>query len=257
MKIRQFFKGLFFTIVILVLLAAIAAGGYMYYRTMQERDRTPDEILQIEQEKTQVAYEENLAYAMANRDDYDFVVVLNPAHGGMDEGNTSEYGTEKDITLAVCEQVIKVNTDTGLGIFLTRDDDVGMEEDKRLSFIEEIQPDMYIDIHVSRDILTSSYGTTTYYDSTYYNRKLTNAEFADIMERSVVSAIEGFAAGIFEADKDETRIISTLQIPAVSITCGDLSNELEGTLLSRQPYQENLAKGILEGIMIARDELQN
>ena len=229
----------------------------MYYRTMQERDRTPDEILQIEQEKTQIAYEENLAYAMANRDDYDFVVVLNPAHGGMDEGNTSEYGTEKDITLAVCEQVIKVNTDTGLGIFLTRDDDVGMEEDKRLSFIEEIQPDMYIDIHVSRDTLTNSYGTTTYYDSTYYNRKLTNAEFADIMERSVVSAIEGFAVGIFEADKDETRIISTLQIPAVSITCGDLSNELEGTLLSRQPYQENLAKGILEGIMIARDELQN
>ena len=228
----------------------------MYYRTMQERDRTPDEILQMEQEKTKVAYEENLAYALANRDKYDFIVVLNPAHGGMDSGNTSEYGTEKDIALAVCEQVIRVNTDTTLGIFLTRDDDVGMEEAMRLSFIEEIKPDMYIDIHVSRDAMTGSYGTTAYYDSTYYNRKLTNVELADIMERSIVTAIEGFAGGVFEADKEETHIISKLSMPAVSITCGDLSNEMEGTLLTREPYQKNMAKGIIEGIIEARERLQ-
>lgn len=256
MKMRQFLKGLFFTIVILLLLAAIAVGGYMYYRTLQERDRTPDEILQIEQEKTQVAYEENLAYALANREKYDFVVVLNPAHGGMDNGNSSEYGVEKDITLAVCEQVILSNADSTLGIFLTRDDDVGMEESMRLSFIDEIAPDMYIDIHVSRDTMTNSYGTTAYYDSSYYNRKLTNAELADIMERSVVTAIEGFAGGVFEADKEETHIIRALQIPAVSITCGDLSNEMEGTLLMREPYQKNIAKGIIEGITIARDRLK-
>lgn len=257
MKMRQFLKGLSFTLVILLLLVSIGAGGYMYYRTMQERDRTPDEILQIEREKTQIAYEENLAYALANRDKYDFVVVLNPAHGGMDSGNSSEYGTEKDITLAVCEQVVLTNTDATLGIFLTRDDDVGMEEAMRLSFIEEVNPDMYIDIHVSRDTMTGSYGTTTYYDSSYYNRKLTNVELADIMERSVVTAIEGFAGGVLEADKEETHIIGKLQIPAVSITCGDLSNEMEGTLLTRRPYQKNMAKGMIEGIEIARDKLQN
>lgn len=256
MKMRRFFKGLFFTFLILILLTAIAFSGYMYYRTMVERDKTPDEVIQIEQEKTQVAYEENLAYALANRDRYDFVVVLNPAHGGMDSGNTNEYGTEKNITLAVCEQVISMNTDSTVGIFLTRDDDVGMEEAMRLSFIDEIAPDMYIDIHVSKDTMTNSYGTTTYYDSTYYNGKLTNVELADIMERSVVTAVEGFACGIFEAQKEETQIIRTLQIPAVSITCGDLSNEMEGTLLTREPYQKNIAKGILEGITVARDRLQ-
>lgn len=256
MKMRQFLKGLFFTIVILLLLAAIALGGYMYYRTLQKRDITPDEILQIEQEKTQVAYEENLTYALANRDKYDFVVVLNPAHGGMDSGNSSEYGLEKNITLAICEQVIRTNTDASLGIFLTRDDDVGMEEAMRLSFIEEISPDMYIDIHVSKDTITNSYGTVTYYDSTYYNGKLTNVELADIMERSIVTAIEGFAGGVFEADKEETGIIATLQMPAVSVTCGDLSNEMEGTLLTREPYQKNMAKGIIEGITTAREKLQ-
>ena len=76
------------------------------------------------------------------------------------------------------------------------------------------------------------------------------------MERSIVTAIEGFAGGVFEADKEETGIIATLQMPAVSVTCGDLSNEMEGTLLTREPYQKNMAKGIIEGITTAREKLQ-
>ena len=255
MKMRKFIKGLFFTIVILILLAAIAAGGYLCYQTYLERQKTPDEIVQMEEEKTRIAYEENMAYALGERDKYEFVVVLNPAHGGMDNGNENSYGKEKDITLAICEQVIALNTEQELGIFLTRDDDVAMDEAMRLSFVEEMKPDLFIDIHLNKDTMTGSYGTTVYYSTAYFNRKLTNVEFADIMEKSVVSAIEGFACGIFESENKETQIIKTLTIPAVSIACGDLSHETEGVLLTREPYQENIAQGILEGILTARERM--
>lgn len=257
MKIIKFLKGLFFTVVILFLIAAIAVGGYMCYQMYLERQKTPDEILLIEEEKTQIAYEENLEYALKEREKYDFVVVLNPAHGGMDEGNTNDYGKEKDITLAICEQIIASNADGSMGIFLTRDDDVTMDEAMRLSFVEQVQPDLFIDVHLNKDTLTNSYGTTVYYDSTYYNGKLTNVEFADIMEKSVVTAIEGFACGIFEVEHEEMHIIKLLTMPAVSIACGDLSNEKEGVLLTREPYQKNIAKGVLEGIALAREKVED
>ncbi len=256
MKLKRILKGFFTVLGILLLLAAIAVGGYVLYQSYVQRQQVPKEVLLTEQEKTQIAYEENLSYVMGKKDDYEFVVVLNPAHGGLDIGKENDYGKEKDITLSICEQVIEANSDKNIGIFVTRDDDVVMEDEMRLAFVEQVQPDLFIDVHLNKDEVTSSYGTTVYYDTSYYNRKLSNAKLADIMERSVVSAIEGFACGIYEVEREEMQIIKGVHIPAVSIACGDLSGEKEGQLLTTLPYQKNLAKGILEGIYKAKEKLE-
>ncbi len=256
MKLKRILKCFFATLGILILLAAIAVGGTFLYYSYVQRQQVPKEVLLTEQEKTQIAYEENLSYVMKHREDYEFVVLLNPAHGGADTGRENAYGKEKDIVLSICEQVIAKNTDSTVGIFLTRDDDVAMEDDMRLTIVEKVQPDLFIDVHLNKDEVTSSYGTTVYYDTTYYNRKLTNTELADIMERSVVAAIEGFACGIFAVEREEMQIIKGLNMPAVSIACGDLSGETEGRLLTTLPYQQNIAKGILEGIAKAKDKLE-
>lgn len=256
MKLKRILKVFFTVIGILILLAAIAVGGYILYRSYEQRQQIPKEVILTEQEKTQIAYEENLSYVMKKKDDYDFIVVLNPAHGGLDTGKANAYGQEKDIVLSVCEQVIACNENEKIGIFLTRDDDVAMDNEMRLAFLEQVQPDLFIDVHLNKDEVTNSYGTSVYYSTSYYNRKLSNAEFADIMERSVVSAVEGFACGIFEVERDEMQIIEGLDIPAVSIACGDLSNEKEGQLLTTIPYQTNVAKGILEGIYKAKEKLE-
>ena len=193
---------------------------------------------------------------MEKKDDYDFIVVLNPAHGGLDNGKENAYGKEKDIVLSVCEQVIEANTDESMGIFVTRDDDVAMDDEMRLAFLEQVQPDLFIDVHLNKDAVTSSYGTTVYYNTSYFDRRLSNAELADIMEKSVVSAIEGFACGIYPVEREEMQIILELNMPAVSIACGDLSGETEGQLLTTLPYQKNVAKGILEGISRAKEKME-
>lgn len=256
MKLKQILKVFFATLGILVLLVAIGVGGYILYRSYIQRQQVPEEVILTEQEKTQIAYEENLSYVLDKKDDYEFIVVLNPAHGGLDAGKENAYGREKDIVLSVCRQVIAANTDSEVGIFLTRDDDVAMDDGMRLAFMEQVQPDLFIDVHLNKDEVLSAYGTSVYYSTAYYNRKLSNVELADIMERSVVSAIEGFACGIFPVEREEMQIIKDLNIPAVSIACGDLSNEKEGQLLGTFPYQKNVAKGILSGIIKAKDILE-
>ena len=256
MKFKRILKGFLTVVGILILLAAIAVGGYILYKSYEQRQQVPKEVLLTEQEKTQIAYEENLSYVMEKKDDYDFIVVLNPAHGGLDNGKENAYGKEKDIVLSICEQVIEANTDESMGIFVTRDDDVAMDDEMRLAFLEQVQPDLFIDVHLNKDAVTSSYGTTVYYNTSYFDRRLSNAELADIMEKSVVSAIEGFACGIYPVEREEMQIILGLNIPAVSIACGDLSGETEGQLLTTLPYQKNVAKGILEGISRAKEKME-
>ena len=82
-------------------------------------------------------------------------------------------------------------------------------------------------------------------------------EFADIMEKNVVSAIKGFAVGIMDVTEEETvPILNQISLPAVSIACGDMSNEKEGELLTRENYQKNIASGMLNGILQAKELLE-
>ena len=247
-------KNILVSIMIVVLITAIAAGVIFLY---QEKHKTPDELTELENQKTELAYKENLEYAMNASRQYDFVVVLNPAHGGMDEGYKNAFGVEKEITLAICNRVVEANTNPDIGIFLTRSSDVEMSDEMRLDFVNRLQPDLFIDVHLNKSSTVSSYGTSVSYKTSYYNRKLSNAEFADIMEKSVVSAIEGFAVGIMDVTEEENvPILNPLSIPAVSIACGDMADEKEGELLTRENYQKNIASGMLDGILQAKEALE-
>lgn len=241
-------------LLIAVLLAAVGVCGYYLYMGMH---KTPDEVMELENQKTEIAYKENLGYAMNARREYEFIVVLNPAHGGMDCGFENAFGTEKEVTLAICNQVMAANTEKEIGIFLTRSQDVGMDENMRLEFYKQLQPDLFIDIHLNKSSTGDGYGTRVLYYTDYYNRKLSNTEFADLMEKSVVSAIEGRALGIQDVSgTDEVTILKGLMVPAVSIVCGDMAHETEGELLTRESYQKNMAEGILDGIYFAKDKLE-
>ena len=247
-------KNILISLLIIILIAAIVAGAFFLYL---EKHKTPDELTELENQKTELSYKENLEYAMNACRQYDFIVVLNPAHGGMDTGYENAFGVEKEITLAVCNQVAAANTDPEIGVFLTRTSDVGMSDEMRLDFVNQVQPDLFIDVHLNKSSTTSSYGTSVSYKTSYYNRKLSNVKLADIMEKSVVSAIEGFAVGIMDVTEEENvPILNQLSIPAVSIACGDMSNEKEGELLTRENYQKNIAAGMWDGILQAKELLE-
>lgn len=247
-------KNILFGFLIVVLIGAIVSGGYFLY---QEKHKTPDELIKLEQQKAEFIYKENLEYAMNASRQYEFIVVLNPAHGGMDRGYENAFGAEKDITLAVCSQAVALNKDPKIGIFLTRSGDVDMTNEMRLAFIEQLDPDLFVDVHLNKSTGVNTYGTSVSYKTTYYNRKLSNVSFADIMEKSVVTAIEGAAVGIMDVtEADNVPILEGLTMPAISIACGDLSHDKEGELLTRENYQKNIASGILNGIMEAKEQLE-
>lgn len=234
---------------VIAIFTIIFAGMYIY----QEMTKTPDEIIQAEVKRAAEFYEQNLNQSLEEIKTGDFIVVLNPVHGGTDVGHTSNYGQEQDIVLDICQLVDENNTDLDIVILHTRASDLAIPEEMRYSFISAVDPDMVIDVCLNKENRLEQYGTSVYYNTTYYNRKFTNQQFADLMERAVVTKIEGIAAGIFPVPDTEKPILSDRNIPCVSIACGNIANDLEAQLFVQEEFQKNVALGILDGIYQAKE----
>ena len=76
------------------------------------------------------------------------------------------------------------------------------------------------------------------------------------MERSLVTEIQGKALGIFGDSQNKYPLLSMVEVPAVSVEMGYLTNKQEASLLRKGNYQERIALGIFEGIQEIREKLR-
>ena len=238
---------------ILVILAALEATAYYVWEKMY---KDPAAVKEREKEECDMMYNQLLSDLLSRVQQYKWIVVINPTHGGSDKGNSTGDINEKDITFAIAKKIKEKNNNSDIGIYLTRETATNPTMEQRNNFIDQIQPDILIELHVNKDIQSSTFGTAVYYQSDFFHNKLTNAEFADIVEKEIVGAIEGKAIGIFDTDNERYDILSDKKIPAVSIKCGYVSNTKEGVLLSRDNYQSNFATGIVNAIDKAVEQIQ-
>lgn len=77
------------------------------------------------------------------------LVVLDPGHGGVDNGASAPNGThEKDITLAFALQLQKVLIDSGrFDVALTREDDTYLSLNERVDLARQNKADIFISLH--------------------------------------------------------------------------------------------------------------
>lgn len=194
---------------------------------------------------------------LKEKDDYDFVVLVNAAHGGDNKGNVVNELQEKKITLAVSKELEKLSIKEEVGIFLIRQEDTDISNENRAGVIEKIKPDLVVDLHVNADATNErTQGTSVVYNENFYRPGVTNAELADIMERCLVTEIQGKALGIFGDSQNKYPLLSMVEVPAVGVEMGYLTNKQEAGLLRKGNYQERIALGIFEGIQEIREKLR-
>lgn len=188
---------------------------------------------------------------------YDFVVLINAAHGGENQGNTVNELQEKEITLEVGRALEEMSKEGEVGFFMIRQEDTDISNESRANMIEKIQPHMVVDLHVNADAVNErTLGTSVVYNERFYRPGLTNAEIADVMERSLVKEIQGKALGIFGDNQNKYPLLSMIRVPAVSVEMGYLTNKQEADLLKKEKYQKKIALGIYKGIQEIREEMQ-
>jgi len=93
------------------------------------------------------------------------IVVIDPGHGGPDNGAVGPGGTtEKDVTLAVARKLRAIIQNTlGYQVFLTRDRDQELSLDERTAVANNYKADLFFSIHANSSRAKAAVGSEVYF----------------------------------------------------------------------------------------------
>ena len=160
---------------------------------------------------------------------------------------------EKDLNLVIAGKVKRILEQQDIDVIMTRETDTGLyEEDasnkkvqdlkKRVSIINENQPDCVISIHQNSYHEEEIHGAQVF----YYSHSSDGEKAAVIMQKALLAV-----------DSDNTRqakandtyyMLKRTEVPTVIVECGFLSNNEEAEKLVTKEYQQQLAEAITQGI---------
>ncbi|MDF2633344.1 MAG: cell wall hydrolase/autolysin [Pelosinus sp.] len=176
------------------------------------------------------------------------VIVVDPGHGGSDAGAIGpNHVAEKNVTLAIGNDLQKLLSDGGATVIMTRtsDQDVATEA---VSDIEELQArvdianqgnaDLFISIHTDA-FAEHGTGTTTY----FYPGS--NDDLARVVQDSMVSQLNLYDRG---SQPSDYYVLKHTNMPAILTEAAFISNPNEERLLISRDFNKKVAFGIYNGI---------
>lgn len=174
-------------------------------------------------------------------------------------GATGFYGTsEEAINLSIALKLQKLIEQSGARVFLTRSDENGIystdsksirnkkvsDSKNRVQIGNGNDADIFVSIHLNKYPASSSYSG---WQAFYQKNNAKSKKIAEIIQKNMNKNIDTKnnrtplqITGIYVMDK--------LQIPAVIIECGFLSNPEETLKLKEDEYQNKLVWGIYIGL---------
>lgn len=178
-------------------------------------------------------------------------IVLDPGHGGEDEGCSRGDIFEKDVNLQIAEAAETRLLDMGYQVSLTRRSDESMEHavmslEERVGFANSQKADLYISIHqnATEKLVSDASGVEVWYNSEKAGDG--SRRLAQLVQKEVLIYTK---AEQRELKENETLyVIRETQMPSCLIETGFLSNSAERECLLSPEYQEKLAKGIADAV---------
>jgi N-acetylmuramoyl-L-alanine amidase len=193
-------------------------------------------------------------------------VALDAGHGGPDGGAVSKEGIiEKDINLAVSLYLRDYLQQAGAIVVMTREDDRDLANPEtkgykrrktedlhyRARFIEEKQADLFVSIHMNSIPSSRWNGAQTFYGV----KNNDSMKLANFVQKMLVHQLENTNRVAKTSDKT-VYLLDTLNIPAILVEVGFLSNPKEALQLGNPDYQRKVAASIYEGILKFKAEKQ-
>lgn len=178
---------------------------------------------------------------------YEKVVVL-------DAEVSDDLDEQEKAALYKIEEKLQVLLEAeGIRVYSTSNQSKDTGTESKLALIEQTKAKLYVGLMFDRDEDSEKFGSYVCYNSLYFRPWMTNGSFADCMEKELVTAISGKAAGLVEL---EDGLLEELSIPAVIVCPGYVSHETEGRLLLKESYQDKIAEGLFAGINKTFAELE-
>ncbi len=170
------------------------------------------------------------------------VVMLDAGHGGKDVGANYDEIYEKDLTLAITQQVEELLKDAGYRVRMTRNDDSFMDKADRAKLANRKSPTIFVSIHCNSAENSQPEGIETFYTE---EKGEESRQLAELIQSKL---LEETGAKDREVKTADYVVIKNTKMPAVLAEVGFLSNETERALMQTEEYQQKLAKAIAAGI---------
>ncbi|MEO5925344.1 MAG: N-acetylmuramoyl-L-alanine amidase [Bryobacteraceae bacterium] len=218
-------------------------------------------------------------------------VVLDPGHGGHDQGTRSKAGMlEKDLVLDVTTRLAELlRTRLGTEVVLTRSDDTFLSLEERTRLANDSKADLFLSIHANSSPVKSVAGVETFYlnfstgrddlDLATRENAASQRSISDL--KDVVTKI-ALRAKVDESREFAMRIQNSLQstvvkqnkdakdrgvkrapfvvligadMPSVLAEIGFLSNSRDEALLKGPEHRDRIAEALYNGIAGYADSL--
>ena len=194
-------------------------------------------------------------------------VVLDPGHGGVDQGAANSWGSEKAFTLDVALRARDALSRAGFKVEMTRSSDISVSLDDRVSFANRFTRAVFISIHFNSS--NGGNGLETYAlapDGTPSNASSENHPAANDMQwypgnardaanialtaavhASVLRQLRMNDRGIRHA---RFHVLRGMNIPALLVEGGFLSDPSEAQRIATPQFRQQLGEAIAQGVKI-------
>lgn len=191
------------------------------------------------------------SYGLAGR-----IIVIDPGHGGLDAGASRGDLVEKEITLQIAKKLEQILGQAGAMVVLVRSNESDLAGDeftgairehkkedmkKRVEIANEAKADLFISIHTNAVPGPTWSGAQTFYKPDSPESKQTAKAIQQELKRILGNTNRSIGAGNF-------YVLKNVNMPAVLVEVGFISNPEEGRLLSESQYQTRVAYAIMAGI---------
>lgn len=174
------------------------------------------------------------------------IIILDPGHGGKDQGAKLKTCVEKTLTLKTAYLTKKHLEALGYRVVLTRARDVYLPLKTRVQLANRRKESLFVSIHYNSAASPTAHGVEIF----YYG--MGDLEKKGASKRLASSILEGMLAETKAKSRGVKRgsfqVIRETAMPGVLIEAGFISNPEERKNLSSQPYLEKLAEGIAKGV---------
>ena len=187
------------------------------------------------------------------RADKQYVVFIDPGHGGIDPGAVYKDLYEKDINLSISFKLKNLLEEEGITVYMTRMGDYDLavtnalnrkrsDLSRRSNIINRSNSNLYVSIHLNKVASNTWYGAQVFYS----DNDPKNLFLASLIQEEFIKDTKTNRKVTMT---NEMYMHNRITIPGVLVEAGFLSNPNERYLLKQDEYKEKIANCIKQGIL--------
>ena len=198
-------------------------------------------------------------------------VVIDPGHGGKDNGARGKRHKEKNVAYSIALKLKNLLKANGFKVIMTRNKDVFIPLKSRPAMCRKYGGDIFISIHCNsagksiRGVETFVYtpvGTISTHGGKAASGKQygngydkNNARLGYEIQKSIINSSK-YRTNDRGLKRSQFAVLKYCPVPAVLVETGFLSNRTEEQLLGTYGYQNEVARSIAKGIISYRNAMR-